>query len=243
MTVGDLTVQSLLVIHRTIRAARGILHLTLTLGGWLRRVAPLLLTGAAGGALLGLALSLTQPGLFEAQGVVSLEPEVFRQNTILSMQGLVNNYALQLRSEDLVARALRTANRSESATAVQAATSARGNPDELTLTVRVVARNPEAAVALLRALLDQFRREVEASNRRQERESRLRVVVLEPAWSADQVSPRYRATTGGGAGAGLLIALAIALLQGWRERTTFHRPLEVERFLDAPTLGAIPSNK
>ncbi|HBY95212.1 MAG: hypothetical protein M5U01_32810 [Ardenticatenaceae bacterium] len=243
LTDCHLTVQSLLVIRRTSRAARGFLALILTLGRWLHTAAPLLLAGAVVGALFGLAVGLLQPRLFAAASVVSLEPEVFRQNTVVSMQGLVNNYALQLRSEGLISRALDVANRPESAAQVRASTSVTGDPDELTISVRVVAPRPTDAVALVRALVDQFRREVEAANRRQAHENRLRVLVLEPAWSAGPVSPRFHITTLYGTSAGLLAGVAVALLRSWRRRTTFTRPLEVERFLDAPTLGAIPPSK
>lgn len=243
MTARRLAVQSHLVIHRTSRAWRGFVHLTLTLARWFRGAAPLLLGGAALGALLGLAVTLAQPRLFAAKSVVSLEPEVFGQNTVLSMRGLIYNYALQLRSEALIERALRAADRSESAGRVRALTTVTGNPDELTLVVRVLAPRPTDAVALVQALLSQFQREIEAANRRQARENRLRVLVLEPAWSAVPASPDYCAAIFPGAGAGLLVGLAVGLVRSWHRRTTFSRPLEVERFLDAPILGTIPPGK
>ncbi|HYN87949.1 MAG TPA: hypothetical protein VER55_05445 [Ardenticatenaceae bacterium] len=210
---------------------------------WLRFAAPLLVVGAAAGALAGLAISVTQPRQFAAQAIVSLEPEVFEQNTVLSMQGLVNNYALQLQSDELVASALQVARPAGSGVTVAPTVTAWADEVDLTITVRVLASRPEEAVALVRALQEQFTRQLEAANRRQARESRLRVVVLEPAWDAVQISPRHRSLGLRGGAAGLAVAVAFALARTWRRRTTFSRPIDVERLLGSPILGTIPRGR
>lgn len=203
----------------------------------------MILTAGAVGLLAGLGLSLFQPRLYAAVTVISLEPEIFGQDSVNAMQALVSNYALQVRSPRLVEQALAAAQRPESAEEVRRATTVTGNPSELTITIRVVARQPEDAIALVRALVDQFQRELDAENRRRLRANRLRLLILEQVHSATQVSPQYQRLALTGAIAGLLSGLVTAGARSYRRKTTFDRPLEVEQFLGAPTLGAIPPGK
>lgn len=188
-------------------------------------------------ALLGAAVAaggvLREPPRWASEGQALLRPRFILEGYLLATNELTRHYALRLEEEERVARVLRALDAS-APNKVEASEAAGG-----IVHLRVVHRDPAQAEAIARALLADFRAELERENRSREEPDRL-VVALSPSSFPRPVNREPGEAAAWGFGAGLVAGVLIVLLHGWLRRDRLSQPLEAEQLLGAPTLGAIP---
>lgn len=195
------------------------------------------LTTSALGLVLGGGLALPAPRLWASEGTIALHPRVMLEGYLLSTQELAPSYAVRLQQESRVARILAALGIAERPVSVRA-TAQRGG----LLHLRVTYRDPDHAEAIARALLTDFRAELEAENRSREEGDRL-VVRLSPSSFARPVVRPLLPLVGGGVLAGLVGGWALVVLGAWRRRGRVLAPLEAEQLMGVPTLATIPPRR
>lgn len=216
---------------------RTFLHHLLALLSLLRRAWRLWLLTSALGLALGAGVALPAPRGWVSEGAVTLHPRVMLEGYLLSTQELAPSYALRLQQERRVARALATLGLTEPPVSVLATPQQGG-----LLHLRVTHHDPAQAEAIARALLADFRAELEAENRSREEADRL-VVRLSPSSFAHPLVPPLLPLAGGGMLAGLVGGWMLVLLGAWRRRGRVLAPLEAEHLTGVPTLATIPPRR
>lgn len=201
---------------------------------------PALLVWTLIGVLTGGVFGATQPTLYRATAVVSLEPAVFNLSTVLSTGGLLKNYALELNSELYLGRAAARLGWPESPAELARRIRVVPDTESLTLTVEAYAPTPQRAVELANGLVRVFREDIEATNLRREPVDRLQVDVVMPAYGGVRVSPRWDVYVPAGGLGGFAVGLLAVGLSAWRRRSRICSPDQAEQVLQAPTLGLIP---
>lgn len=200
----------------------------------------LLLLGLVAGLLLGALVSVAQPRLYQSSAVVSIEPQVFSFDNLLSLEGLVNNFAKRLQSEKQISDVIEVNDWSDSPAAVADRVSVEADIESFTLTIQVLDPSAQHAAAIADALIVAFEDEIESVNLRRSRNDRIRVNVLQPPTEGLRASPNWERNLAAGTGIGLVIGLALGVLQVWRRHDRILDPIDAEQILNAPTLGAIP---
>lgn len=201
----------------------------------------LLLVGLVAGLLMGGLISATEPRLYQSSAVVSIEPQVFSYENLLSLEGLVNNFAKRLQSEKQVGEVIEDNGWSDSPAIVADRVTVDADVGSFTLTIQVLDPSPEHAAAIANALIDAFEDEIESVNLRRSRNDRIRVNVLQPPTDGVPASPHWERNLAAGAALGLVLGLALGAVQVWRRHDCIFDPIDAEQILDAPTLGEIPS--
>ena len=200
----------------------------------------LLLLGLVAGLLLGALVSASEPRLYRSSAVVSIEPQMFSYGNLLSLEGLVNNFAKRLQSETQIGEVIEANNWSDSPATVANHVSVEADVGSFTLTIQVYDPSAEHAAAIADALIAAFEDEIETVNLRRSRNDRIQVNVLQPPTDGVRASPHWERNLAAGAGIGLMVGLAFGALQVWRRHNRILDPIDAEQILDAPTLGTIP---
>ncbi len=216
------------------RVLRGLLRGVALLAHRWRLLLAMLLLGA-GVALLGW---LAMPRPWASEGYALLRPLLLREGYLLTTNELGGYYALRLSAPERVARAAASVGLAGNAAAWQRAVHAESAPGGI-VHLRVTLPEPAQAEQLTRALLLDFRAEVEAENRTRESQERLvvelsRVRFPVPAYLSWQLALLR------GAALGLLAGTLLALGGAWQRARHVAAPLDAEQLIGAPTLGAIP---
>jgi capsular polysaccharide biosynthesis protein len=228
------------VVRETIATfLRRALRLLLAVIALLARSWRLWLAAALLGALLLAAHTATEPRRWASEGEIALRPRILRQGYLLSTRELTANYALRLREESRVARVLDMLGLDEDPQQVTGRVTTWTEPAAGMLYLRVEDADPARAEAITRALMVDFRDELEAENRTRQELDRL-VISLSPTSFARPANPPLIDSILRGFGAGLALGLTLALLRGWLNRGRVRAPIEVEQLIGAPTLAAIP---
>lgn len=192
------------------------------------------------GALAGAGYAVVQPTRYRTTVVLSLEPEVFNQNTISSLMQVTRGYAQLIASEPVLDEVARAEGWPEDGATLRRLVRAEADAGALVLRISADGATPADAQRIAHGVMMHFIRRLEADNPRRNEPDRLHAVVLTPAMRAERVAPRpFRAVALGGA-AGVALVMPVALWDAWRRHTRLFTPRDAERLLHAPTLGVIP---
>jgi hypothetical protein len=217
------------LLRRALRAALGLMTLLI------RQWRLWLVTGLLA-ALLSVGVGLSRTALWASEGDVILQPTFILEGYMLATNELAQHYAVRLEAEGRVERVLRQLEIEEEPHLVEATSKAGG-----IISLRVEHPEPLESEAITRALLVDFRAEVEGENRIRQEADRL-VVTLSPSSFAYSANTPLPVLIARGFAIGLLGGIMLVLGQGWLQRGRIITPLEAEQLTGAPTLAAIPSN-
>lgn len=166
---------------------------------------------------------------------------MFSYENLLSLEGLINNFAKRLQSEKRIGEVIEANDWSDSPATVAKRVSVEADVGSFTLTIQVLDPSAEHAAAIADALIDAFEDEIESVNLRRSRNERIQVNVLQPPTDGVLASPHRERNLAAGAGIGLVVGLALGALQVWHRHDRILDPIDAEQILEAPTLGAIPN--
>ncbi|MGB0388366.1 MAG: hypothetical protein ACPGWR_26400 [Ardenticatenaceae bacterium] len=216
---------------------RRTLHESLAIAALIGRNWRLWLASALLGGLLSAFFVLLAPRLWVSEGQMILRPKFILEGYMLSTNELGPYYAVRLAEQGRVAQVLEKLYIEEEPETVEA-----WDESGPIIHLRVEHRNPLKAEAITRALMADFREELEIENRNREEADRL-VIALSPSSFAHSANTPLPIMARLGFAAGLLVGLVLVLWRGWRQRARILAPLEAEQLIGAPTLGAIPKQK
>lgn len=114
--------------------------------------------------------------------------------------------------------------------------------DDSRLVIQIDVENPNGDVAndIARKWADLFIQWRNEENQKVRREDRIDALIIDdPRYALD--SPKTKVNTAAGAILGFLIGLGIVFVLEYIEAGIIRSPDDVERFLETPVLGAIPS--
>ncbi len=192
------------------------------------------------GVMSGGVYAMLQPTRYRTTVVLSLEPEVFNQNTISSLMQVTRGYAHLIESAPVLDEVARAEGWPEDGNTLHRLVRAEADAGALVLRISADSATPADAKRIAHGVMMHFIQRLESDNPRRNEPDRLHAVVLTPAMRAERVAPRpFQAMAVGGV-VGVLLMVPAALWDAWRRRTRLFTPHEAERLLRAPTLGVIP---
>jgi capsular polysaccharide biosynthesis protein len=119
------------------------------------------------------------------------------------------------------------------------------NPDSSTFTLAIEARDrdPEVAMVMVDSMATVFSEDRDQWNQRQDKRDRIEVTMLDSVYNLgyQQYSPNTRINVLAGALFGALFGVLVILFLEWLEMDIIRSSSDVERTIDLPVLGAIPS--
>jgi capsular polysaccharide biosynthesis protein len=203
--------------------------------GWIMVVAVVL------GAVGAFGISYVQEDMYRATVYVSTVPARPDWGLGNTAKDLMRNFAANLKTlenaQDVINRAQLDMNPYAFLAQVDVV------PESSDFTVKIEARARDGAVAQVMALTlaDQFVEERTAYYAQQDLDNRIEVKIRSRAISPEQYQPKPLVNAIAGGALGLLLGLGLVLLLTWIEADLLRTPAALERALDVPVLGAIPT--
>ncbi|GAP62620.1 hypothetical protein ARMA_1043 [Ardenticatena maritima] len=217
-----------------------LIHVLAMVGRFVWRYRRWWVSGCLLGAFVGAGIAMLQPTRYRTTVVLSLEPEVFNQNTISSLMQVTRGYAQVIASEPVLDEVARAKGWHEDGATLRRLVHAEADAGALVLRISADGATPADAQRIAHGVTMYFIQRLETDNPRRNEADRLHAVILTPAMRAERVAPRPFVGMGLGALVGVGLMVPAAVWHAWRRRTRLFTPREAERVVQAPTLGVIP---
>lgn len=203
--------------------------------GWIILVAILL----AGGAAFG--ISALQTEMYRATVQVSTVPARPDWGLGNTAKDLMRNFAINIQTPEMAQKVIERAQLDMNP--YDLLSELRVAPDSSTFLIKIEARNPDPEVAKLIAttMAQEFVDERTAYYAQQDKQNRIEVKIVSRAIGAEQFQPKPLLNLVAGSVLGLLLGICLVLLLVWMEMDLLRTAEAVERTLQLPVLGAIPT--
>jgi capsular polysaccharide biosynthesis protein len=203
--------------------------------GWIVVVAVLLC------AIAAYSVSSFQKELYRASVHVSTVPARADWGLASTASELMRNFVANIQTPEMAQRVIDEARLDMNPYDFLA--NVKIAPDSSTFLIRIDAESgdPEVAKRMAITLAELFEAERNAYYAQQDKRDRIEVKIVSRAIDAPLVQPRPRVNALAGAVLGLLLGVGVVLALTWMEADMLRTPAAVERTLDLPVLGAIPS--
>jgi len=203
--------------------------------GWIIVAAMLL------AALAAFGISYLQEELYRATVNVSTVPARPDWGLGNTAKDLMRNFAANIQTPEIAQQVIERAQLDKDPYSLLA--NLQVEPDSSTFTVKIQARDRDGEVAKLVALTvaDEFVDERTAYYAQQDKDNRIEVKIRSRDIGYEQIQPKPLINAVAGAVLGLLFGIALVLLLTWMEADLLRTPAAVERTLNLPVLGTIPT--
>lgn len=194
----------------------------------------------AAGIAVGVIVTALMTPLYRSSIKISVNPARPEYGTALTINNLLNNYALQLTTVRVAQDVVDQLRLDIAPETLLGRVKATPQQDNFMLLIEVDNADPSMAERIAATLAATFVNQYTAANAEASRQDRIDLSVLDTPEPAKLSKPRVQINLAAGAVGGLLLGIVLAFVLEYLD-DTLRTTDDIERMLAIPTLGAIPT--
>ncbi|NOZ71096.1 MAG: hypothetical protein GXP38_04160 [Chloroflexi bacterium] len=203
--------------------------------GWIILLAAVI----AGAAAFG--FSRLQEPIYRARILVSVLPARADWGLSNSTKDLLRNFQTNMLTHRMAQKVIDRAQLDMNTYELLSEVEANPEPDRFIIEIVAKDPDPQTAIDIVQTMAQIFVDERTAWNQEQDKRDRIDVTIVDSVRDAPKWKPNPLMNTLAGIILGILLGGIIVFVLEWLESGIIRTTKDVERFLDIPVLGAIPS--